>query len=97
MGELNESIHDDLAAGQNFARAAEYFKEDGNSEASATKCLLKVADYAAMDKQYAKAIEIYEEVSHRLGCIATQFGSPFPQSDCDAFVIISSFLWDLCS
>ena len=62
MGELNESIHDDLAAGQCFARAAEYFKEDGNSEASATKCLLKVADYAAMDKQYAKAIEIYEEV-----------------------------------
>ena len=66
MGELNETIPDDVAAGQNFSRAAEYFKEDGNSEASATKCLLKVADYAAMDKQYAKAIEIYEEVQSML-------------------------------
>lgn len=62
MGELRESINDDAAAGQSFARAAEYFKEDGNSEASATKCLLKVADHEAMGKNYAKAIEIYEEV-----------------------------------
>ena len=62
MGELSESIEDDAGAGQSFSRAAEYFKEDGNSEASATKCLLKVADYAAMDKRYAKAVEIYEEV-----------------------------------
>ena len=74
MGELSESIEDDAGAGQSFSRAAEYFKEDGNSEASATKCLLKVADYAAMDKRYAKAVEIYEEVGASGLCGALSVG-----------------------
>ena len=73
MGELSESIEDDAGAGQSFSRAAEYFKEDGNSEASATKCLLKVADYAAMDKRYAKAVEIYEEVGASGLCALCQW------------------------
>lgn len=41
--------------------AADYYKgEDSNS--SANKCLLKVAQYAAQLGQYEKAIGIYEQV-----------------------------------
>jgi len=63
MGELCESINDDLGAGSNYSRAAEYYKEDGNSETSATRCLLKVADYSSLQRMYSKAISIYEEVA----------------------------------
>lgn len=46
---------------QHYEQAADYFKgEESNS--SANKCLLKVAQYAAQLEQYDKAIEIYERV-----------------------------------
>lgn len=46
---------------QHYEQAADYFKgEESNS--SANKCLLKVAQYAAQLEQYEKAIEIYEKV-----------------------------------
>uniref|UniRef100_A0A673ZKT2 NSF attachment protein beta n=1 Tax=Salmo trutta TaxID=8032 RepID=A0A673ZKT2_SALTR len=44
-----------------YEQAADYYKgEESNS--SANKCLLKVGAYAAQLEQYAKAIEIYEQV-----------------------------------
>ncbi|XP_018411507.1 PREDICTED: alpha-soluble NSF attachment protein isoform X3 [Nanorana parkeri] len=44
-----------------YEQAADYYKgEESNS--SANKCLLKVATYAAQLEQYAKAVEIYEQV-----------------------------------
>ncbi|XDV41306.1 hypothetical protein PO909_010194 [Leuciscus waleckii] len=44
-----------------YEQAADYYKgEESNS--SANKCLLKVASYSAQLEQYAKAIEIYEQV-----------------------------------
>lgn len=45
-----------------YDQAADYYKgEESNS--SANKCLLKVAQYSAQLEQYEKAIEIYESVS----------------------------------
>uniref|UniRef100_A0A8C5A9C0 N-ethylmaleimide-sensitive factor attachment protein, beta b n=1 Tax=Gadus morhua TaxID=8049 RepID=A0A8C5A9C0_GADMO len=44
-----------------YEQAADYYKgEESNS--SANKCLLKVGAYSAQLEQYAKAIEIYEQV-----------------------------------
>uniref|UniRef100_A0A8C5FH62 Beta-soluble NSF attachment protein n=1 Tax=Gadus morhua TaxID=8049 RepID=A0A8C5FH62_GADMO len=45
-----------------YEQAADYYKgEESNS--SANKCLLKVGHYSAQMEQYAKAIEIYEQVA----------------------------------
>uniref|UniRef100_A0A158R5L3 C2H2-type domain-containing protein n=1 Tax=Syphacia muris TaxID=451379 RepID=A0A158R5L3_9BILA len=43
-------------------KAADYYKGE-ESKSSATKCLLKVAQYAAQLEQYKKAIQIFEEVA----------------------------------
>ncbi|XP_040203782.1 LOW QUALITY PROTEIN: alpha-soluble NSF attachment protein-like [Rana temporaria] len=44
-----------------YEQSADYYKgEESNS--SANKCLLKVATYTAQLEQYAKAVEIYEQV-----------------------------------
>lgn len=46
---------------QHYEQAADFFKgEESNS--SANKCMLKVAQYAAQLEDYEKAIKIYEEV-----------------------------------
>lgn len=62
-----------LQAIAHYEQAADYYKgEESNS--SANKCLLKVGAYAAQLEQYAKAIEIYEQVCvcmsprHACGC-----------------------------
>uniref|UniRef100_A0AAZ3PYW3 Beta-soluble NSF attachment protein n=1 Tax=Oncorhynchus tshawytscha TaxID=74940 RepID=A0AAZ3PYW3_ONCTS len=53
-------IYTDMAIAH-YEQAADYYKgEESNS--SANKCLLKVGAYAAQLEQYAKAIEIYEQV-----------------------------------
>merc|ERR1739846_228588 len=45
-----------------YEQAADYFKgEESNS--SANKCMLKVAQYAAQLENYDRAIEIYEQVA----------------------------------
>merc|ERR1712060_439556 len=45
-----------------MGQAADYFKgEESNS--SANKCMLKVAQYAATLENYNKAIQIYEQVA----------------------------------
>merc|ERR1719336_27271 len=47
---------------QHYEQAADYFKgEESNS--SANKCMLKVAQYAATLENYEKAIKIYEQVA----------------------------------
>lgn len=47
---------------QHYEQAADYFHgEESNS--SANKCMLKVAQYAAQLEDYDKAIKIYEDVS----------------------------------
>ncbi|GFN97681.1 alpha-soluble nsf attachment protein [Plakobranchus ocellatus] len=47
---------------QNYEKAADYYKgEESNS--SANKCLLKVAQFSATMENYEKAIEIYQEVA----------------------------------
>uniref|UniRef100_A0A0B7ACZ7 Uncharacterized protein n=1 Tax=Arion vulgaris TaxID=1028688 RepID=A0A0B7ACZ7_9EUPU len=47
---------------QNYEQAADYYKgEESNS--SANKCLLKVAQFSATLEKYDKAIEIYEQVA----------------------------------
>lgn len=62
IAEIYESDAVDIEkAIQHYEQAADYFKgEESNS--SANKCLLKVAQYAAQLEQYDKAIEIYERV-----------------------------------
>lgn len=50
---------------QHYEQAADYFKgEESNS--SANKCLLKVAQYAAQLEDYDKAINIYEQACYCL-------------------------------
>jgi len=60
VGDLEIAIH-------HYEIAADYFKGE-ESTSSATKCLLKVAEYAAQLNNYVKAIQIYEQVA----CIALQ-------------------------
>merc|ERR1712096_335090 len=63
VAELFESEAADLdKAMQHYETAADYFKgEESNS--SANKCMLKVAQYAAQLENYDKAIKIYEQVA----------------------------------
>ncbi|KAF5276671.1 hypothetical protein FQA39_LY06475 [Lamprigera yunnana] len=63
IAELYEVDAMDLErAVQHYEQAADYFRgEESNS--SANKCLLKVAQYAAQLENYQKAIDIYEQVS----------------------------------
>lgn len=54
--DLERTVH-------HYEQAADYFRgEESNS--SANKCLLKVAQYAAQLDNYDKAIEIYEQVTY---------------------------------
>lgn len=56
----NEAVDLERAV-QHYEQAADYFRgEESNS--SANKCMLKVAQYAAQLENYAKAIQIYEQV-----------------------------------
>lgn len=63
IAEMYETDAVDLErAVQHYEQAADYFRgEESNS--SANKCLLKVAQYAAQLEKYEKAIQIYEEVA----------------------------------
>ncbi|BFZ11860.1 hypothetical protein BsWGS_14899 [Bradybaena similaris] len=63
LAEIYESELSDIEkAVQNYEQAADYYKgEESNS--SANKCLLKVAQYSATLENYEKAIEIYEQVA----------------------------------
>ncbi|RZF46430.1 hypothetical protein LSTR_LSTR012505 [Laodelphax striatellus] len=63
IAEMYETEAVDLdRAVQHYEQAADYFKgEESNS--SANKCMLKVAQYAAQLENYDKAIKIYEQVA----------------------------------
>lgn len=63
IAEIYESEAVDLErAVHHYEQAADYFRgEESNS--SANKCLLKVAQYAAQLENYDKAIQIYEQVT----------------------------------
>ncbi|KAF6212322.1 hypothetical protein GE061_012844 [Apolygus lucorum] len=63
IAEMYETEAIDLErAIQHYEQAADYFKgEESNS--SANKCMLKVAQYAAQLENYDKAIQIYESVA----------------------------------
>lgn len=64
IAEMYESEAVDLErAVHHYEQAADYFRgEESNS--SANKCLLKVAQYAAQLENYEKAIQIYEQASY---------------------------------
>ncbi|XP_018320633.1 alpha-soluble NSF attachment protein [Agrilus planipennis] len=63
IAEMYETDAADLKkAVQHYEQAADYYRgEESNS--SANKCLLKVAQYAAQLEDYTKAIQIYEQVA----------------------------------
>ncbi|XP_055880310.1 alpha-soluble NSF attachment protein-like [Biomphalaria glabrata] len=63
VAEIYENELSDMEkAVQNYEQAADYYKgEESNS--SANKCLLKVAQFSATLENYEKAIEIYEQVA----------------------------------
>jgi alpha-soluble NSF attachment protein len=62
IAEIYESEVGDLEqAVKHYEQASDYFRgEESNS--SANKCILKVAQYAAQLQDYEKAINIYEQV-----------------------------------
>lgn len=47
---------------QHYQKAADYYKGE-ESKSSATKCLIKVAQYAAQLEQYQRAIGVFEEIA----------------------------------
>uniref|UniRef100_A0A6M2DPR5 Protein required for fusion of vesicles in vesicular transport alpha-snap n=1 Tax=Xenopsylla cheopis TaxID=163159 RepID=A0A6M2DPR5_XENCH len=63
IAEMYETDSIDLArAVHHYEQAADYFKgEESNS--SANKCMLKVAQYAAQLEEYDRAIQIYEQIA----------------------------------
>lgn len=64
IAEIYEQDNMDLErAVQHYEQAADYFRGE-ESNASANKCLLKVAQYAAQLENYEKAIKIYQDVSY---------------------------------
>jgi alpha-soluble NSF attachment protein len=63
LGEIYETeIGDNKKAIESYQLAASWFESD-NAEALSNKLLLKVADLAALDNDYYKAIENFEKVS----------------------------------
>lgn len=63
IAELYENDSTDLEkAVQHYEQAADYFRGEENN-ASANKCLLKVAQYSAQLEKYDKAIQIYQDVA----------------------------------
>lgn len=73
IAEVYETEAADLErAVQHYEQAADYFKgEESNS--SANKCMLKVAQYAAQLENYDKAIKIYEQVCFAMGITFNHF------------------------
>ncbi len=59
IGELLEEMGDMEQAITHYQTAADYFDGEGQASAAA-KVKLKVADWCALNSQYARAIEIYE-------------------------------------
>jgi len=63
IAEIYEANAEDLdKAIHHYEQAADYYKGE-ESKAAANKCLLKVAQHAALREDYVKAIKIYEEVA----------------------------------
>lgn len=63
IAEMYETDAVDLErAVQHYEQAADYYRGE-ESNASANKCLLKVAQYAAQLENYEKAIQIYQQVA----------------------------------
>lgn len=62
IAEMYEADGADLTQAINhYQKAGDYYKGE-ESKSSANKCYLKVAEFAAKQEQYDKAIEIYEEI-----------------------------------
>ncbi|KAJ8438646.1 hypothetical protein Cgig2_016392 [Carnegiea gigantea] len=62
VGDLYERLHNFEDAIIYFERAAVFFHDEAAAP-SASQCKQKVAQFAALLKQYSKAIEIFEEVA----------------------------------
>ncbi|VDK87041.1 unnamed protein product [Litomosoides sigmodontis] len=63
MAEIFESDAPDMAqAMAHYQEAADFYKGE-ESRSSATKCMIKVAQYAAQLEDYKRAIKIFEEVA----------------------------------
>lgn len=61
IAEIYEEQKDIPKAVEHYSKAADYYQCE-ESNANASRCLLNVARYAALLKQYQRAIEIYEDV-----------------------------------
>ncbi|MCL7042745.1 hypothetical protein MKW94_014075, partial [Papaver nudicaule] len=64
IGELCEAEQNVDQAIAYFERAADLFQSE-EVNTSANQCKLKVAEFAAQQEQYPKAIEIYEEIARQ--------------------------------
>ncbi|KHN82927.1 Alpha-soluble NSF attachment protein [Toxocara canis] len=63
IAELYENECPDMAQCMaHYQKAADFYKGE-ESKSSATKCLIKVAQYAAQLEQYRKAIQVFEEIA----------------------------------
>jgi len=63
IAELYETECPDMEQCMNhYQKAADYYKGE-ESKSSATKCLVKVAQYAAQLEQYRNAIKVFEEIA----------------------------------
>lgn len=62
VAEMCEQDEDIAGAMDAYQIAAEYYEGEG-AVSSGNQCLLKVAHFAALEKDYHRAIEIFEQVA----------------------------------
>lgn len=65
LGELYESVNDNENAAKSYEQAGDYFTTD-HAESLANKAFLKCADLSALDADYKKAIELYDNIIKNL-------------------------------
>lgn len=65
LAELYESVNDNESAAKSYEQAGDYFTTD-HAEALANKAFLKCADLFALDGNYKKAVELYDNIIKNL-------------------------------
>lgn len=65
LAELYESVNDNESAAKSYEQAGDYFTTD-HAEALANKAFLKCADLFALDGNYKKAVELYNNIIKNL-------------------------------
>lgn len=85
IAELMEDERDLAGAVRHYEQAAELLHEE-NHHSMANKCILKVAEFAALEGKYQKAIKLFQ----------VRFSSLFQYLQCHSFHLLAILrLWEI--